>query len=89
MDYVYGDKLIAGLSLNHVHTARDFFQYGKIARKRGGTWVYLAPKLGVRAMENLSLEARLPLPVYQNVNESQLTSNYQLHVGATYHFFAR
>lgn len=89
MEYMHGEKVIAGLSLNHVHTARDYFQYGKIARKRGGTWLYLAPKLGIRATENLSLEARLPLPVYQNVNESQLTSDYQLHVGATYHFFAR
>ena len=89
MDYMHGDKLVAGLSMNHVYTSRDYFQYGKIARKRGGTWVYLAPKLGIRATESLSLEARLPLPVYQKVNESQLTSDYQLHVGATYHFFAR
>ena len=89
MEYMHGEKMIAGLGLNHVYTARDYFQYGKIARKRGGTWLYLAPKLGVRATENLSLEARLPLPMYQNVNESQLTSDYQLHVGATYHFFAR
>lgn len=89
MEYMHWERVIAGLSLNHVHTARDYFQYGKIARKRGGTWLYLAPKLGIRATENLSLEARLPLPVYQNVNESQLTSDYQLHVGATYHFFAR
>ena len=89
MDYMHGDKLVAGVSMNHVYTSRDYFQYGKIARKRGGTWVYLAPKLGIRTTESLSLEARLPLPVYQKVNESQLTSDYQLHVGATYHFFAR
>lgn len=89
MDYMHGDKLVAGVSMNHVYTSRDYFQYGRIARKRGGTWLYLAPKLGIRATESLSLEARLPLPVYQNVNESQLTSDYQLHVGATYHFFAR
>ena len=89
VDYMHGDLLFGGLSLNHVYTARDYFQYGKIARKRGGSWLYVAPKLGVRATDNVSLEGRLSLPVYQNVNESQLTSDYQIHVGATYHFSVR
>lgn len=85
VDYHGGDLFYAGLSLNHLLTTRDTYQYGKITRERGGKWLYVAPRVGVNILDNVSFELRAPVAVYQNVNESQLTSRYQLQINTAYH----
>ena len=85
-DYQHSSRFFGGLSLNYVFTTRDTFGYGKVARKRGGTWFYMAPRFGFNVKDNLSFEARIPIPLYQNVNESQLVSDYQIQLGTSYHF---
>ncbi|HCR18973.1 MAG TPA: hypothetical protein DIU35_15945 [Candidatus Latescibacteria bacterium] len=85
-DYQHSSRFFGGVSLNHVFTTRDTFGYGKVARKRGGKWFYMAPRFGFNLKDNLSLEARIPIPLYQNVNESQLVSDYQIQFGTSYHF---
>lgn len=98
--YKYGNELHAGLSLEYVGegwffgglslksliTSRDRYQFGKITRDRGGRWTYLSPELGINVLDNLSVEFRLPFVVFQNVNESQLTSDYLIELSTSYVF---
>jgi hypothetical protein len=85
-DYQHNARFFSGFSFNYVFTTRDTFGYGKVARKRGGEWFYFAPRFGMNLKENLSLEMRIPIPLYQNVNESQLVSDYQIQFGTSFHF---
>jgi hypothetical protein len=86
VDYVGNDFFFAGFRLNHVLATRDHYQYGEVTRERGGKWLYAVPKLGLNLVDNFDFEVSLPIPVYQNVNESQLVSSYQLQLNTTYHF---
>jgi hypothetical protein len=84
VDYQEHELVYGGIDLNHLHTTRDRYQYGKITRERGGQWLMLAPKLGINLTSDLSVDLRIPLSLYQNVNESQLTSKYQIQVSTAY-----
>ena len=80
-----GELFYGGLRLNYLLVTRDHYQYGKITRERGGTWLYVAPKLGIKVLDNLDFDISIPFAVYQNVNESQLTSSYQIQINTVYH----
>jgi hypothetical protein len=85
VDYAGSGLFYAGLRLNYMFTTRDRYEYGKITRERGGKWIYLAPKLGFKILPSWDFEVNVPAAVYQNVNESQLTSSYQLQINTVYH----
>ncbi len=80
-----GALFYGGLRLSYLLATRDHYEYGKITRERGGTWLYLAPRLGIKVWDSLDFDISLPFAVYQNVNESQLTSSYQIQINTTYH----
>ncbi len=80
-----GDMFYGGLRFNYLLVTRDHYQYGKITRERGGTWFYVAPKLGIKVLDDLDFDISIPMAIYQNVNESQLTSSYQIQINTVYH----
>ncbi|MFQ6604683.1 MAG: hypothetical protein ACE5D8_03915 [Fidelibacterota bacterium] len=83
-NFVAADDWYGGLQLHYLFTTRDRYEYGKIARDRGGRWLFVAPRFGIHITDELDVEAQFHLPVYQNVNESQLTSDYALTLSLAY-----
>ncbi|MDE2889634.1 MAG: transporter [Gemmatimonadota bacterium] len=86
LEYESEGWLYGGVSLKNLITSRDRYQFGQITRERGGKWMYLSPELGVNVLDNLSVEFHLPVVVFQNVNESQLTSDYLIELSTSYAF---
>ncbi|MCG8603928.1 hypothetical protein MJD09_02885 [bacterium] len=80
-----GELFYGGLRFNYLLAIRDRYEYGKITRERGDSWLYIAPKFGIKVLDNLDFDISLPVAVYQNVNESQLTSSYQIQINTVYH----
>ena len=78
------DLFYTGLSFSYLRTTRDYYQYGKVTRERGGDWIYAVPKVGVKLIDNLDFQVTVPVALYQNVNESQLTSLYHLQISTIY-----
>lgn len=86
LHYNQNELWFAGIQGHYLLTTRDSYQYGKIARERGGKWLYINPKFGIKLTEEFHVETQLTFPVYQNVNESQLTSKSALTVTGSYHW---
>ena len=86
VEYANEGLFYGGLSLKNLITSRDRYQFGQITRERGGKWLYLSPELGVNILDDLSVKFRLPIVVFQNVNESQLTSDYLIELSTSYVF---
>ncbi len=83
-EYTGEGRFYGGLSLKNLITSRDRYQFGQITRERGGKWLYLSPELGVSILDNLSVEFRMPIVLFQDVNESQLTSDYLIELSTSY-----
>ena len=86
IDHPGNGLFYGGLSFTHLFTTRDYYQYGNVTRERGGEWIYAVPKLGVKLIDNLDFQLTVPVALYQKVNESQLTSTYQIQVSSIYRF---
>ncbi len=86
IDYTENDLWFGGLQLRYLLTTRDYYEYGKVARDRGGKWLYASPKIGTKITEKLNLELSTSFPLWQFVNESQLTSQYQIQLNTVYRF---
>ncbi len=56
--------------------------------KTGGTYVYATPGLQLTMSENLNSYVYVQIPVYQRVNQIQLTSDFNLMSGISYRFSA-
>lgn len=54
--------------------------------KTGGDYLYVSPGLQWRPMDHLEVYSIVQLPVYQRVNEIQLTSDWNLLAGLSYRF---
>lgn len=86
LDYIGSDLFFGGLQLYYLLTTRDTYQYGKIARDRGGKSIFFSTKMGTKITDDFDLELIIQLPVYQRLNESQLTSSYSIQFGTLYRF---
>lgn len=86
IDHPGSNLFYGGLRFTYTLTTRDYYQYGKITRERGGQWIYAAPQLGIKVLNNLDFQLTVPIALYQNVNESQLTSSYQLQISSIFRF---
>lgn len=86
LDYTGNELFHAGMRFSYLLTTRDFYQFGEMTRERGGKWLSLAPKLGLNFWDDLDIEVSIPVAVYQDVNESQLTSSYLIEISAGYRF---
>ena len=65
---------------------RDYYEYGKISRDRGGENYFMTGKIGTKATDNLDFELTLQLPLYQKLNESQLVSPFIIQFGSLFRF---
>ena len=86
LDYLENSLLYGGIQLSHLLTTRDYYEYGKVTRDRGGDSIFLTGKLGTRATNKLDFEMTVQVPLYQNLNESQLTSPFIIQFGSLYRF---
>ncbi len=81
LDYLHHPLLYGGLQMNYLLTTRDYYEYGKVARDRGGESLFGAIKLGTRVTPIIDTELVFQFPISQNLNESQLTSPHLLQLG--------
>ena len=86
LDYIENHLLYGGLQVSHLSSTRDYYEYGKISRDRGGESYFVAGKIGTKATDNLDFEMTLQIPVHQNLNESQLVSPFVIQFGSLYRF---
>ncbi len=86
LDYIGSDLYFGGVQLYYLFTTRDTYEYGKIARDRGGKSFFFSTKLGIKVQDDFDFELIIQMPVYQNLNESQLTSSYSIQLGTLYRF---
>jgi len=86
LDYIENSLLFGGIQFSHLLTTRDYYEYGKVARDRGGENYFFTGKIGTKATEKLDFEMTFQLPLYQNVNESQLISPFSIQFGSLLRF---
>lgn len=102
LDYKSGNTLLLNGGINHLFTAaekslaaslqlnmrqapRDDFN-GQDIPSTGGTWIYLTPGIKAQASDSTALYAHVQIPVYQNVNETNLVPRYGLIMGVSHTF---
>ena len=86
LDYIENHLLYGGLQVSHLLSTRDYYEYGKISRDRGGESYFLTGKIGTKATDYLDFEMTLQMPLHQNLNESQLVSPFIIQFGSLYRF---
>ena len=77
-----GSALIWSLQVNARHTGRDNF-LGEIVSSTGADLVNLTPGLRLAVSPNTFIYGYVPIPIYQNVNEAQLTPKSSLLLGVS------
>ena len=75
----------ASLQINLRQAPRDEFKDQDVPNT-GGAWAYLTPGITAHATPNMALYAHLQLPLYQDVNETNLVPSYGLIVGLSHAF---
>ena len=86
LDYIKNPLIFGGIQFSYLLTTRDYYEYGKVTRDRGGKSLFFTGKLGIRGTDRLDFEITIQIPVYQNLNESQLTSPFILQFGSLFRF---
>ena len=86
LDYIENHLLYGGVQVSHLLSTRDYYEYGKISRDRGGESYFLTGKIGTKATDNLDFEMTIQMPLHQNLNESQLVSPFIIQFGSLYRF---
>ena len=86
IDYLENYIFYGGLQFSHLLTTRDYYEYGKITRDRGGQSFYSAGKLGIKLTEQFDLEMTVQIPLLHSMNESQLISPILFQFGSLYRF---
>ena len=100
--YEFGDEIQANLGymdqfilFNSLLDPGLFFKYRKAWEDKiddqdipntGGEWVFVRPELRFRLFQNLSINARLELPIHSFVEGTQLTPTSRFTTGITYRF---
>ena len=86
IDYIESSLVYGGVQFSHLLTTRDYYEYGKVTRDRGGNSIFAAGKLGTRLSDKLDMEMTIQIPLQQYLNESQLTSPFLVQFGSLYRF---
>ncbi|MBI4546531.1 MAG: hypothetical protein HY707_01020 [Ignavibacteriae bacterium] len=73
--YSFASWIDLTLSSRFRHTGVDRFQDQEVPNT-GGDWLYLVPGINVTPWRSVTLRAHLDLPVYRNLEGSQLTTTY-------------
>jgi hypothetical protein len=72
--------LTPSLFMNYRKTLQDETDGSKVAGT-GGNWLYLSPGFSFEPGNNWSISMSGELPVYRNLNGTQLTTSYRFNVG--------
>ena len=86
LDYIESPLIYGGIQFSHLFSTRDYYEYGKVARDRGGTNYFATGKIGTKVTDQLDFEMTLQIPVYQMLNESQLVSPLIIQFGSLFRF---
>ena len=86
LDYIESPLIYGGIQFSHLFSTRDYYEYGKVARDRGGTNYFATGKIGAKVTDQLDFEMTLQIPVYQMLNESQLVSPLIIQFGSLFRF---
>ena len=86
LDYIENPLIYGGIQFSHLLSTRDYYEYGKISRDRGGENYFMTGKIGTKATDNLDFEMTLQIPIYQKLNESQLISPFIIQFGSLFRF---
>lgn len=78
-------EFTASLQINLRQAPRDEFNNQSMPNT-GGTWVYLTPGITAQATTSTALYTHLQLPLYQDVNETNLVPSYGLIIGLSHVF---
>ncbi|MEQ1814399.1 MAG: hypothetical protein ABL860_08130 [Candidatus Nitrotoga sp.] len=70
----------SSLQINLRQAPRDEFNNQNVPNT-GGTWVYLTPGITVHTTASTAVYTHLQLPLYQNVNDTNLVPSYGLVIG--------
>ena len=86
LDYIESPLIYGGIQFSHLFSTRDYYEYGKVARDRGGRNYFATGKIGTKVTDQLDFEMTLQIPVYQMLNESQLVSPLIIQFGSLFRF---
>lgn len=75
------------VSLNYRNTAQDNVDGSEVA-STGGNWLNLIPALNIEPTNKWAINISGELPVYRNLNGTQLTTSYRLNMGLTIKLFS-
>ncbi len=78
-------EFTASLQINLRQASRDEFKDQSVPNT-GGIWAYLTPGIATQATPNTALYTYLQLPLYQDVNETNLVPSYGLIIGLSHSF---
>jgi hypothetical protein len=95
--YTFGNELVANLgvgfrtdteldfslAMRFRITTSDWFA-GENIPNTGGQWVYAIPGVNVKVLDNLTVRASGQIPVYRNLDGTQLTTSYTASVTRFY-----
>ncbi|MFQ5582831.1 MAG: hypothetical protein ACE5GL_00155 [Calditrichia bacterium] len=99
-NYKFGNEFL--LSLGGILSTKSFLSYSMLFRYRsvtadqrndatlpnsGGKWLYVIPGLNVNLSSSMGVRLSGQVPVYRNLDGTQLTTTYRLSVALFYSFF--
>jgi hypothetical protein len=68
------------VSLNYRNTAQDKVD-GSVVAGTGGNWLNLIPSLNIEPANKWAINISGEVPIYRNLNGTQLTTSYRLNIG--------
>lgn len=74
------------INLSYRHTSQDKVDGAEVAGTGGG-WINLIPSLSIEPSNNWAINVSGELPVYRNLNGTQLTTTYRLNLGIVVKIF--
>ncbi|TWO32191.1 transporter [Seonamhaeicola sediminis] len=71
------------ITFKYRNTVKDRIE-GRQLDNTGGNWIFLIPNISINLTPNLTLSTKAELPLYSNVDGTQLTPTYRLTTGFLY-----
>lgn len=82
---LFNQLINPSLSFKYRHAAQDQINANEIANT-GGQWGFLIPSFSLAITPKFNFATRVEIPVYSNLQGTQLTPTYRLNVGFSYLF---
>lgn len=86
--FLFNQILTTSLSFKFRNAIQDQINNSKI-ENTGGDWVFIIPSIGFNITPQLSFTTNVELPLYANVQGTQLTPTYRINTGLLYQFIKK